>query len=137
MHKLSSILLVDDDGTTNFTNQMLLEDMGVAEKILVAHNGKEAIQVIKQACIDGSCPQLILLDINMPVMNGFEFLSSYKSLDITCNKSVVIVMLTTSLNPKDVDRLKEAPIQDLLNKPLTEAMVQRLLHTHFQRALPG
>lgn len=131
MDKLSCTLLVDDDQVTNFTNQMLLEDMEVSEKVLVAHNGKEALQVIEQVCGEKDCPQLILLDINMPVMNGFEFLKVYEKLNLVQKKSVVIVMLTTSLNPHDVDLLKEAPIQDFLNKPLTEEMVKALLKKHF------
>lgn len=117
MNKLSCILLVDDDQTTNFTNQLLLEDLELTDKILVAHNGKEAIEVIKQACADEYCPQLILLDINMPVMNGFEFLEAYERLDLAHKQSVVIVMLTTSMNPKGMARLKQVQIKNVLNKP--------------------
>ncbi|MDO1452031.1 response regulator [Rhodocytophaga aerolata] len=78
----------------------------------------------------------MLLDINMPVMDGFEFLDAFANLEITQKESVVIVMLTTSLNPKDMDRLKEAPIQGFLNKPLTEEMVGDLLATHFHGEQP-
>jgi CheY-like chemotaxis protein len=131
MKRLTCTLLVDDDKTTNFANQMLLEDMDVTERILVAHNGKEAIDIIKKECEAGYCPGLILLDINMPVMNGFEFLDAYEKLEVSHKQSVVIVMLTTSLNPKDLEQLKESSIQRLLNKPLTEQMIQELLQKHF------
>ena len=70
MNKLSCILLVDDDDTTNFVNQMLLEDLGVVQQVLVAENGWQALQLIKQQWGKDNCPQPILLDINMPEMNG-------------------------------------------------------------------
>lgn len=133
MRKISSILLVDDDETTNFVNQMLLEDMGVADQILVATNGEEAISLIKSQCAKACCPTLVLLDINMPVMNGFELLEAYEQLDLANKQSVVVVMLTTSLNPKDLKRLDDLPNQGFLNKPLTAKMVEQVLETHFDQ----
>ena len=137
MDKIKCILLVDDDPITNFANQLLLEDLAVAEQVLVAHNGREALQRIRQQGEGGTCPELILLDINMPVMNGFEFLEAYEGFSIACKESVVILMLTTSMNPGDVERLKQVHIQGFLNKPLTEDMVRDLLRKHFNRQLPA
>ncbi|QHT66252.1 response regulator [Rhodocytophaga rosea] len=135
MNKLSCILLVDDDNITNFANQMLIEDMEITEQVLVAFNGLEAIELIKKQCEVDCCPELILLDINMPVMNGFEFLETYKELEFVHKQSVVILMLTTSLNPKDVEQMKEEPIKGFLTKPLTEIMIRDLLRKHFNRDL--
>jgi CheY-like chemotaxis protein len=102
--------------------------------VLIAYNGKEALELIHNACESALCPELILLDINMPVMNGFEFLKAYQGLEFPHKQSVVIVMLTTSLNPQDMEQIDELPlkIKGNLNKPLTEEMVRNLLHTHFQ-----
>ncbi len=137
MEKLACVLLVDDDDTANYLNQTLLEDLAVADQILVARNGVEALEVLKRQCNEDNCPQLILLDINMPVMNGFEFLDAYQKLEIAYKQSVVIVMLTTSLNPGDVGRLGQIPAVGFLSKPLTEEMVRDLLKKHFHRELPG
>ncbi|TGE04885.1 response regulator [Hymenobacter fodinae] len=137
MAKLSSILLVDDDKTTNFLNRLLLEGLHIADKILVAQNGQDALRVIKQQSQQEGYPQLILLDVNMPVMNGFEFLEAYASLQHPTKQSVILVMLTTSLHPRDVARLQEYAIQGFLNKPLTKQMVGKLLLEHFQRELPA
>ncbi len=137
MEKLACVLLVDDDDTANFLHQTLLEDMAVAQTILVARNGVEALEVVQRGCNQDIGPQLILLDINMPVMNGFEFLDAYQKLEINYQQSVVIVMLTTSLNPVDVGRLGQIPAVGLLNKPLTESMVHDLLKQYFRRERPG
>ena len=125
-------MLVDDDETTNMVNQMLLEDLDITREILVARNGKEALGLIKQHYQENGCyPDLILLDINMPVMNGFEFLSAFEQLEINEKSSIVIVMLTTSMNPADVTRAQSAPIKSFLNKPLTEQRLREVLEKHF------
>jgi CheY-like chemotaxis protein len=131
MSKLSSILLVDDDKTTNFLNQLLLNDLGITQQVLTAENGQEALRVIREQCESNNCPALILLDVNMPVMNGFEFLEAYAALDSSSKQSTIVIMLTTSLHPRDVKRLTGMPIQGFLNKPLTKAMVQELIQKHF------
>ncbi|SNR29074.1 response regulator [Hymenobacter mucosus] len=136
MEKLPSILLVDDDKTTNFLNRLLLEDLQVAQQVLVAENGQEALHVIEQECQKTSCPPLILLDVNMPVMNGIEFLETYAPIKQAAEQSIVIVMLTTSLHPRDMARLESLPIQGFLNKPLTKQMVGEILQKHFKQELP-
>ncbi len=100
MNKLNNILLEDDDPTTNFINKVLLEDMQVTEEVLLALNGRQALDVVKRQCENRDCLQLIFININMPVMNGFEFMQAYQKLTFDWKKSVVTVMLTTSLNPK-------------------------------------
>jgi CheY-like chemotaxis protein len=135
MKKLKCVLLVDDDPTANFVNETLLEDLQVSDQLLIAYNGREALGFIEKECETDFCPELILLDINMPVMNGFEFLKAYERLEFAHKQSVVIVMLTTSLNPRDIKQMDELPIQGFLNKPLTEAMVREVLQKHFHRDL--
>ena len=132
MNKLSCILLVDDDATTNFVNQILLEDLGVVHQVLVAENGWQALQLIKLQGGNDNCPQLILFDINMPEMNEFEFLEAFEELEFLQKESIVIVILTTSMNPGDVERLQKTNIKGFINKPLTEEKVEQLLKQHFK-----
>jgi CheY-like chemotaxis protein len=134
MNTLSAILLVDDDSTTNFLNQLLLEDLQASQEVLLASNGWEALQLIQQLGVQDKCPQLILLDINMPEMDGFEFLEAYQALEFKQKQSVVIVVLTTSMNNKDIERMQHLPIKAYLNKPLTEEKVKDLMQQHFARA---
>src|SRR6478609_4344195 len=121
MPVLTSILLVDDDNATNYLNQLLLDQMGVAEQVLVAENGQQALQLLAEHCADTSrpdCPRLILLDMNMPVLNGLGFLEAYAQLPLAQQSAIVIVMLTTSLHPRDLARVQQLPIAGFLNKPL-------------------
>ncbi len=133
MPKLSCALLVDDDQTTNYLNQLLLKRLSVTDKLLVALNGAEALQQLQFHGQNASeeQPILVLLDVKMPVMNGFEFLEAYDQLPLPCKQAIIIVMLTTSLHPQDVSRLEKLPIAGFLNKPLTKEKVDDILRTHF------
>jgi len=131
MPKLSCVLLVDDDSTTNYLNKILLTRLGVAEQLLVAGNGREALATLTQLCglPVPECPALVLLDLNMPIMTGLEFLQAYQ--DLPLQQAPVIVVLTSSANPRELDRVQQLPIAGVLTKPLTEGKVRALLQTHF------
>jgi CheY-like chemotaxis protein len=139
MATLPSVLLVDDDQVTNFLNQSLLTRMGVAERILVAHDGEQGLQRLAEHCAAApGSPTLVLLDVNMPGMNGIEFLEAYRKGPLRGQQPVVIVMLTSSLHPRDVQRVEAlGVVADFLSKPLTRGMVLDLLSTHFPQALPA
>ena len=118
----------------------LLERMGIAAHLLVATNGRQALDLLYEHCPEPgapTCPVLILLDINMPVMNGFEFLEAYAQLPPVRRAASVVLMLTTSLNPRDAERLRNLPAAGSIVKPLSRAKVARLLHEHFDHPLPG
>ena len=135
-HRLR-VLLVDDDQTTNFLNKLLLTRLGVAEQVLVAANGEEALRILaQQGSEPATCPHLILLDMNMTVLNGLAFLEAYTQLPSAVQRAIVIVMLTTSLHPADLARAGQLPIAGFLNKPLTEAKVAALLQDHFASPNP-
>lgn len=134
MQKLRCILLVDDDDITNFVHESLIEEAAVAEKVLIAKNGQEALDIIIHEAEESTdYPDLIFLDINMPVMNGFEFLDAYQRLDEKVKRSVVIVMLTTSLNERDIERTQDTGVADFLNKPLTNDKLEAIIDKHFTR----
>ncbi|WP_019949618.1 response regulator [Hymenobacter aerophilus] len=137
MAAISCTLLVDDDATTNFLNQRLLEHLGVADTVLVAQNGRQALDLLRTHCqqpASPTCPALILLDLKMPLMNGIEFLHAYAQRPERQNPSVVIIMLTTSLNPRDVEQMQDLPIAGFLTKPLTRDKVNQVLQQHFGQA---
>ena len=137
-NKINCILLIDDDEPTNFLSQMIIEEADCAAEIQIAYSGGQAIDYLTSQGTFTSGqntyprPDLIFLDINMPAMNGWEFLQKYNSLEKEHKGNIVIIMLTTSLNPDDRLRSKDFPdVSGFENKPLTRAKLEALLKKHF------
>lgn len=130
MKKLKEILLIDDSRGTNSLNKRLLEEMNVVEKIHTASNGKIALEYLQQKNEKGNypCPNLIFLDINMPVMDGYQFLEAYKKIDKDQKAKNIIIMLTTSIREIDINKAQnyEAVIGYQF-KPLTREKVNHIL----------
>lgn len=134
MEKLLTVLLVDDDSTTNFLNKLLLKSLDVTDQVHTAHNGEEAMALLTQ--LPPFAPTLLLLDVSMPVMDGIEFLEAYLRLPAAQQAATVIVMLTTSMNSSDLSRIQELPIAGMVSKPLSREKIDALLQLHFHRQLP-
>jgi len=133
--KLKSVMLIDDDEPTNFFSSLLIEDANCAENIHIAESGQRALGLLKDHSIPP--PDLIFLDINMPAMDGWEFLERYKQLPKEHQGKIVIIMLTTSLNPDDREKashIKE--ISGFETKPLTPELIDQVLMKYFQ-AVPA
>ncbi|MEO5603053.1 MAG: response regulator [Cyclobacteriaceae bacterium] len=129
--KLNSILLIDDDSDDNYYHQIIINKMNIVSHIDIVINGIEAIAYLKDE--NRIPPDLIFLDLNMPKMNGWEFLEQYKHLGTAQKAKVLIVILTTSANPDDIKRAKE--IQEVTGfetKPLSKELLTEILQQHFQ-----
>ncbi len=135
---LDLILLVDDDDTTNFVNTRLLANMNIAREIKSVRNGLEALEYLKESCADEPkaglvCPDLIFLDIKMPVMDGFGFLEKYHEEGLHRLDHIIILMLTSSASFYDLEKLKQYDkVKKHLPKALTEADVRDILKTYFK-----
>jgi CheY-like chemotaxis protein len=128
MTKLSQVVLIDDDDTNNYLNQVLIFQLAVAEQVTLLSNGNEAIQYLQRL---NQCPPFMFLDINMPSMDGFEFLEAFYKLHLPGEKETVIVVLTTSKNPLDINRINRLGTFEYVNKPLTEEKLISLLQKYF------
>lgn len=131
--KLNLILLVDDDQHDNFFHRKVIEKADISYDLQVVKNGLEALAFLKSASENGfPTPDLIFLDINMPRMNGWEFIEAYEQLEKEQQAKIVIVMLTTSLNPEEQEKAEANPtVNDFRSKPLTEEMFHEIAMKHF------
>ena len=131
--KLRSILLVEDDEATNFISQMVIKKMDCADHVQVTWNGSDAMDYLRECRKRGMPgPELILLDINMPGVNGWEFLDEYHQLHEAEKGRVIVVMLTTSMNPDDQERATNHPdVSGFRNKPLTSRLMDDILKQYF------
>jgi len=127
--KFRSILLIDDNAADNRYNQIILEEMNIADEIQIVENGIDALTLLTKD--DHVHPDLILLDINMPKMNGWEFLEAYKKLNFQQQTKEIIVVLTTSRNPADKKRAAEiSTVAEFDIKPLTPEMLKNILEKY-------
>lgn len=122
---LERILLVDDDMDTNMIVEHIIKKNKLADHIEITMNGEEALKYLK----NNPAPSMILLDINMPKVNGWEFLEQYNKMDPNFRKSIVIVMVTASLNSEDMKRAKQYNI-GFTNKPLTADILRNIIDSN-------
>lgn len=129
MKRIDKILLVDDDDVTNFLNQLVIERLGGAEHLEIALNGEEALDYLKeyyqQADLASLQKILIVLDLNMPVMDGFDFLEELENQSHWNKTNRFIIVLTSSDNPADIERTKGYSIYGYEKKPLTEEKLKK------------
>ena len=135
---LDLILLVDDDETTNHVNLRTLKRTNAATEIKIFMNGEQALDYLKsidQAGINGASakyPDLIFLDIKMPIMDGFEFLDIYQELNLHKTIPSQIMMLTSSASFYDLNRLeKYEVVKRHFPKPLTDYDVKQIIQEFF------
>lgn len=123
-----TVLLVDDDQVVHFINRKLLETSELAEYIGEAHNGVEALSFIEDFYMKTqTVPDVIFLDINMPVMNGFMFIEQLKTFTHLPYEKIKIVLLSSSLHSKDKEMALQLGIVHYLNKPLSVQNICTLL----------
>ena len=135
---LECVLLIDDDEATNFYNQSIIEELDIDVEIEVAYSGQEGLDFLTKKTDDyGSLkfpkPGIIFLDVNMPGMNGWEFLDKYQMLPEEQKAMLIVTMLTTSTNPDDKAKAKKYDyVGGFLSKPLKTIDVQNIIDKNFE-----
>ncbi len=130
MKKINCVLLVDDSLSTNFYNKKIIELSGEVECVYEAENGLEALDYIHQKGKFNNShprPNIVFLDINMPKMDGFEFLENYAKLPRERRADMLIVFLTTSNWTKDkIKAIESDLVYDFIEKPLKEEDLKKI-----------
>lgn len=131
------ILLIDDDPDDNYLHQLIIEESGLFDTVRIVENGQKGLDYLTQTDHpDYARPDVILLDINMPGMNGFEFLERYGQLDQSLRSRLVLLMLTTSINSADTKRATQInDVKGYLPKPLTKAMLEKIMNDYLGETL--
>lgn len=124
------VFLIDDDNIYQFTARKILESTGLAKHIQSFYNGNEALNYFKdQKNISSeTLPDFIFLDINMPVMNGWEFLEEYNKLYGNLPKPIIVYVVSSSIDSYDMNKSKEyKSVSDYIVKPITRIKYKELL----------
>lgn len=127
----STVMLVDDNEIDNFINQKVLEGCSFARRVYVHTTGKSALEFLQNIERNEDFPrelrpQVVFLDINMPIMDGFQFVEEFEKLSSDTRDGVKIMMLTSSINPLDQERSSHVTsITGFMNKPLTREHLEQ------------
>lgn len=129
MQKINCALIAEDNDITIFLNQEVLKKLNVTNDIRIAKNGKVAITAIEEyaSTHERCCPELILLDLNMPVEDGFEFLDQFNRMDLANKEKVKVILLTNATQTKLIEKLICDCSVELMSKPVTEQKLAAFL----------
>jgi CheY-like chemotaxis protein len=123
-------MLIDDNADDNFFHEREIKKADLENIVITKNSGMAALEYLKSKKEPHS--DLIFLDINMPGMNGWEFLQEYNKLDKELQSRAIIIMLTTSENPDDQAKAKTwSFVSDYITKPLTKKIMEDIINKYF------
>ncbi len=123
------ICIIDDDKIYRFTTEKYIEMLKLADKIITFSDGEEAIEFFKQNALNTEeLPDIILLDVNMPIMDGWDFIEEYSSFQPRPAKRITLYMVTSSIDHRDREKAaKISEIHDFVIKPISEEQLVELI----------
>ena len=130
--KYKVVMLIDDNEIDNLINQKMIEASSISDNIFTHTGARSAIEFLKNVekmsvGEKSFLPDLIFLDIDMPLMDGFQFLEEFEKLSDKVKEHCRIVMLTSSINPQDLSKAKKSTfVKKYINKPLTQENLEKL-----------
>ncbi|GAB2589523.1 response regulator [Spirosoma areae] len=129
LRPIRCILLIDDDPDDNFLHQLVIDDSGLCDQVRVAQTGRDALRYLSDPNHPEYIrPDLILTDIKLPGMTGFEFLEQYRQFDDQLKSRFGVLVLTTALTPRDAQQAPLLPdVNGYFIKPLTTDMLQTIV----------
>lgn len=135
---MKSILIIDDDDVSNFIYKRVIETTRTADKITTFIRAREALEYLEETADSApeDFPDIIFLDINMPVMNGWQFLEKYEnSFQSKLKKRPVLCMLSSSVYQEDISKAYTyTDVKEYISKPLTSQIMTNLIQKHFSQS---
>lgn len=128
MKKIDIACIIDDDPIFVFGAKRIMQFADFCTAFMIFHNGEEALNNLKSIIVAGEkLPDMILLDLNMPIMDGWQFLDEFTK--IKTEKKITIYIITSSIDPADVTRSKAYQnVNNYIVKPITMETLKQLLH---------
>ncbi|RBN50978.1 response regulator [Flavobacterium psychrolimnae] len=130
---LDQILCIDDDPITLMLCKKVIAKSSFSNEIITSQNGEEALSYFNTIKYTNNKnkqipqPQLIFLDLNMPVMGGWEFLDYFNSEEFSEFNTIKVVVLSSTIDPEDLEKSKQYPmVIDFLSKPISQSMLEYL-----------
>lgn len=131
-----NLLIIEDDEICNFVHTKVAKTSGLFKEIRSAHNGQEALGIFRRAATgEIEAPELVLLDLNMPVMNGFDFIRAFNEISFPRKERVTIVIVTSSDNSIDIERARAMGIDHYLVKSVTMKDLQTTMFALYNKAM--
>lgn len=134
MTKIETACIIDDDPIFVFAAKRMMHLANFCERFLVFHNGKKALESLEPLMRNGdNLPEVVLLDLNMPVMDGWQFLDQF--IQIPTSKKVMVYIVTSSIDPEDLNRAKSYEVvSNYIVKPINLDMLTEILKDFPKRA---
>lgn len=129
MRPINLVALIDDDEIVKFIASKVIESTNLVDRIKTFANGEEAINFLRfnSKNLD-LIPEIILLDLNMPIMDGFEFLEKYIKLEPKLGKKITIYVVSSSVTPVEIERLdKISEVSDYIIKPINKEKFEKIV----------
>ena len=125
------VMLVDDNDTDNFISKRIIEITNFAEEVIVKSSGKSALDYLSDNDKDaGRLPEIIFLDINMPIVDGFVFLYEFEKFNHVVKDNCKVIILSSSDNKRDIDKIVNNDyVIKFITKPLTETSLKEVTIT--------
>jgi len=126
--KLGLVMLVDDNDTDNFISKRIIEITNFATEVIVKSSGKSALDYLEEHNDSAeSLPEIIFLDINMPIVDGFVFLYEFEKFNDTVKDKCKVIILSSSDNKRDIDKIVNNDyVIKFITKPLTENALEEI-----------
>jgi CheY-like chemotaxis protein len=130
MKPIEILALVDDDDTFVFITKKIIEKNSDVKEIKTFSNGLDALNYLKENINDSyQLPEVIFLDLSMPIMDGWQFLDGFVNIESPNAKKIIIYICSSSISPYDVDRAKSiSAVTDYIIKPITKDKLIEIMH---------